>query len=298
MTTLIEPEFLRRLEALKNRLLPGIRRLELPRPNLTGFGISPEVESHRPYAPGDDTRYIDWNLYARLDRFYLKSMLREEEGALHLLIDASESMRHPSEEKLERALQVSAALAYIMIAAGGKVTHYSWADGITSYQEHQGQRGQPMVLLHALASSGTGRVTDLHRTLHAFVRMSEAKRARLFIISDFIDLTSFDVDLEYLRSSEVRTTAVQILHPQETSLRKRGYLRISDPETGDSVTQLVGYRALRRAEREARRFLNRTADRFRRLGFPFLRYDLDQSFEEIVTDCLMPDRGASRFDRL
>lgn len=283
---ILSNQYQRRLLALRDRLGSKLKNLDITRPGVNGQGVVPELESHRPYTPGDETRYIDWNLYARHDRFYLKSMLKEQQGVFHILVDTSESMRTPFYQKRELSLEVAAALAYLILCAGGKVIQYGWGDGLLSTGEHQGELGQPYSLARSLSSMGEGKTTDLGKTLHGLLRLPQTPNSWLVIISDFIDTAQYSTELSHLRSEGVTVKAVQVLHPGEIRIRQRGNLRLIDPESGHQIDRVVGYRIRRAMEERVKVFLEETEERFRSLGIPLLRATCGARFEEVVLDYL------------
>jgi len=283
---ILSNHYQRRLLALRDRLGQKVKSLDITRPGLNGHGIVPELESHRPYVPGDEIRYIDWNLYARLDRFYLKSMLKEQQGVFHILVDTSESMSVPFPRKRELSLEVAAALAYLVLCAGGKVIQYGWGDGLLTTREHQGELGQPYNLIRSFSSIGRGKTTDLGKTLHNLLRLPETASSWLVILSDFIDTGQYVRELSHLRMEGVEVKTIQILHPEEIRFRQRGNLRLIDPESDQRVNRVVGYRLRREMEGIVDRFFKETEEQFRGLGIPMLRATCGSDFEDVVLSYL------------
>src|SRR5216684_7563793 len=101
---------LERLSLLSRRAFRGRVKGERRSPRK---GISVEFSDYRPYGIGDDIRYVDWNIYARLDRLYLKLFVDEEDLCLHLLLDASASMEFGEPSKLEYGARLAAALGFV-----------------------------------------------------------------------------------------------------------------------------------------------------------------------------------------
>jgi len=113
---LFDEIFLQRLEKLSvvsRRLAVGLGKGERRSPR-KGSGV--EFRDYRPYAVGDDLRYVDWNIYSRLERMVLKLFVEEEDLCIHLLVDASASMAFGSPAKLDYALRAAGALGYIGLA--------------------------------------------------------------------------------------------------------------------------------------------------------------------------------------
>jgi len=291
MDSILSPRYLARLRALRERLGVALRRLETSRSSPTGQGRVPEFDTHRPYVPGDDPRDIDWTLFARLDRFFVKSMMREEEGVFHLLVDASASMRVPWPEKRERALEVAGALGYLALCAGQRVAAFAWADHLLGGREHRSGENGILPLLETLSSLSQGEGTDLGRSLGDFARLPSVPRSRVAVVSDLITLRPGEDALVLLASRQARTGAVQLLHPEEARLARRGHFLLTDPETGASVRRVVGYRALREMRARVDGFLAGTEGLFTRNGERFFRADTSLAFEEIVMGWFSAGRG-------
>src|SRR6186713_2694138 len=128
---------------LSPQLLAQLERLELVsrkifRGRLKGErrskrkGQSVEFADFRNYVPGDDLRFIDWNLYARLDRLFLKLFLEEEDLALYVLLDVSKSCDYGDPNKAEYLKRVAAALGYIGLVNYNRVTIAAVADGVVA----------------------------------------------------------------------------------------------------------------------------------------------------------------------
>jgi len=292
LDTLLSPTYLARLRALRERLGKALRRLETSTASPTGQGRVPEFDAHRPYVPGDDPRDIDWTLFARLDRLFVKSMLREEEGSFHLLVDASASMRTPWPQKRERALEVAGALGYFALCAGQRVHAFAWSDGLMAGREHRGGEGEILPLLETLAGLGNGEGTDLGRSLTDLARLPSVPRSRVAIVSDLITLRPSEEALALLASRQAVAGAVQLLHPEEARVIRRGHLLLADPEGGVEVNRVVGYRAQKEMRARVEAFLADTERTFLTNGDRFFRADTSRPFEEAVTGWLSSSRGA------
>ncbi|MDF1535192.1 MAG: DUF58 domain-containing protein [bacterium] len=282
MDHLTSPEFVRRLQLLREKLAPLMGRLEFfsaaPRGRLT----TPEIDSHRPYAQGEDLRYIDWNLYARLDRFFIKTVVAEEEGLLHLLVDTSTSMRNPHPEKQPRSLEIAAGIAYLILSAGNQLAVHSWADRLLLTRQYNRGESETHDLLHQLSTLPVGGETDLGATLANLRRISRGHIFRTIIISDLLEINGYFQQLEFLQAQGARVGIIQTLNPLEISPRLRGHLALVDPETGNRKTRVVGYRTLRTYRKAVADFHRETEEAFSRMDIPFLRASSLTGFEDSV----------------
>lgn len=233
---LLSPELLRRLEQLQ---LLARRRA---RSNLRGErrsrarGLSVEFADHRAYAPGDDLRYLDWNLYGRLDRLFLKLYEEERELPVRLFLDASESMTFGDPVKFDFARRVAAAVGYVALCGFDRVSVLPFPERAEDLAARRGLRvvrGRRSALalfqhLEALTAGGPG---DFNAALRRGAL--EARQAGVAVVlSDFLDPAGYEVGLNALVGRGFQVHAVQILAPEELAPAAYGDLRLVDAETG------------------------------------------------------------------
>ena len=158
---LFDQDFLKRLDALSivsRRVGTGQAKGER-RTLRKGSGV--EFMDYRPYAVGDDLRYVDWNIYSRLDKLLLKLYVEEEDMCLHLLVDGSASMGFGAPSKLDYALQVAAALGYISLANLERVALGVFSQDATRVLRPMRGRGQILPILDFLSGVEAGGATAL-----------------------------------------------------------------------------------------------------------------------------------------
>lgn len=233
---LLSPELLRRLEQLQ---LLARRRA---RSNLRGErrsrarGLSVEFADHRAYAPGDDLRYLDWNLYGRLDRLFLKLYEEERELPVRLFLDVSESMTFGDPVKFDFARRVAAAVGYVALCGFDRVSVLPFPERAEDLAARRGLRtvrGRRSALalfqhLEALTAGGPG---DFNAALRRGAL--EARQAGVAVVlSDFLDPAGYEVGLNALVGRGFQVHAVQILAPEELAPTAYGDLRLVDAETG------------------------------------------------------------------
>src|SRR5688500_15110305 len=139
-TMLLDPQFMARLDQLdvmSRKLLAGKMKGER---RSKRRGQSVEFADYRNYVIGDDLRFIDWNIYARLERLFLKLFLEEEDLSLHILIDATKSCDYGDPHKLHYMKKVAAALGYIGLVNYNRVSMAAFASGVVA--ETGGMRGR------------------------------------------------------------------------------------------------------------------------------------------------------------
>ncbi len=231
---LFPPSALRELERLslvvqraRAGMLKGERRS-------TKRGTSIEFADYRDYTRGDDLRRIDWNVYARLERPFIKLLEEEEDLAVHILVDASASMDHGDgdQHKFLYTQRLAAALGYIALAAGDRLWVAALRADVVSAEFGPARgRAQALGLLtFAEALTPTGE-TDLDGALHDYGL--RARRPGLaFVISDLLAPGGFTAGLSELQGRGYDTVVLHVLHPDEIEPAFSGDLKLVDIETG------------------------------------------------------------------
>ncbi|MBM3289286.1 MAG: DUF58 domain-containing protein, partial [Candidatus Hydrogenedentes bacterium] len=197
-------------------------------------GVSVEFVDHRPYAPGDDFRFIDWGVFFRTEQLFLKLFEEEEDLHIYLLIDCSMSMDYGVPYKWHYARRLAAAIGYLGLAGLDRVIVVPFASApARSAADTLRIRGKGKVfqLLRFLEARETQGVTDLGAALGAFAN-SSYKRGLAIVISDFYDEAGAAAALNALRFQKFDPYAIQIVSPQESEPALLGDLRLIDGETG------------------------------------------------------------------
>ena len=319
-TRLFDEPFLRKLERLailSRRAMAGQLQGERRSPKR---GQSVEFADFRPYASGDDFRRIDWNAYARLERFFIKLFVEEEDLTVHLLVDTSRSMDWGQPNKLGYAVRAAAALGYIALVGLDRVTATAFggaADGNGGYFPPRRGKGQALALfsfLQALAQPSNGSTelakvlptnqpTDLRQALTLY-----AARARqpgpLILLSDLFDSSSQPSNiptfqpgwadgLRALASRGFEVTVLHILAPDEVNPELTGDLKLLDVETGAEVEITADYDLLGRYrdglaawQEELRHFCGAR-------GMHYVPVETSVAFEELLF-ALLRRRGVLR----
>jgi uncharacterized protein (DUF58 family) len=229
----LDEDFLRKLERL--RLLAG-KVMKGPHKGEHGSwrsGTSLEFLDYRKYQVGDDFRYVDWNVYGRLDKLFLKLFRSEEELMVHILMDTSRSMAFGQPPKDLVAKKLAAALGYIVIANLDSVGFISFTDSIgVSLGPQRGKKTYHSILRYLKELKPNGE-TGFNASLINFA--SNCTRPGLaIIISDLLDAKGLEKGLEALRQKKLKTTLVQVLDHEELSPSLDGYLLLKEMETGET----------------------------------------------------------------
>jgi len=213
-------------------------------------GTSIEFADYRNYVRGDDLRRIDWNIYARLERPFIKLLEDEEDLAVYLLLDGSASMDWPrsgsrDQHKFLYARRVLAGLAYIALGSGDRVSvHVLRADSPARWGPLRG-RGQTLGLLKWLEDIYTRGPIDLNAGLRDFA-LRTPRAGLVILLSDLMDPEGFHEGLRALQSRGHEVAVIQVLAPDEVAPEITGDLKLIDVETGapQEVTIDAAMRAL------------------------------------------------------
>ena len=233
-------------------------------------GRSIEFADFRNYTPGDDFRLIDWNAYARLDRFMLRLFVAEEELPLSLFVDLSGSMDWGSPNKAVTARRLAGAIAYVALAALDRVRLTVFADAPTSGGAPYRGRRAAAQLFARLQSFPAGGVTNYERLVWPIGRQRPGMSV---LITDGLGEPAMDAALGALQRAHQEGAVLQLLAPQEITPDWSGDARLKDAETGlereftaTPLTQSAYVNALARRTTEIERAAHRRGLRFARLS--------------------------------
>jgi uncharacterized protein (DUF58 family) len=249
-------EFLAQLERLSlasRRVFRGRVKGERRSPRK---GQSVEFSDYRAYGLGDDLRYVDWNIYGRLDRLHVKLFVDEEDLCLHLLVDASSSMDYGRPSKLDYAVRLAAALGFVGLVNLERV-------GVGVLREHVAEgwpptrgRNQFVALVDFLANVRPGGATGLNGGLANYaMRAREAGLA--VVISDLLDPHGYEAGLRALLERRFDVHVVHLLDPEEMNPEFSGDFRLTDSETGEVRELSVDGETLRAYKKRLHDFLER-----------------------------------------
>jgi len=221
-------------------------------------GFSVEFSEYRQYAPGDDPRFLDWRLYGRTDRHFVRKFEDETNLRCFLLLDLSKSMDYASRGvlKADYARTLAATLARFLHLQGDAVGLLSFDERIREAVPARNRPGHLRRLMLALEKECGGVGTDLATPLKRLLEILKRRSLAVFI-SDFMSpLDGFELPLGTLRAGGHEVVVFQIADPMEEDLDFGDTVRLKDLETGreidlDAPTFRERYRAKRAAHRQA-----------------------------------------------
>jgi len=234
----LQPEMVAKLNnmSLRARLVVEGYIIGLHKSPYHGFSV--EFAEHRAYGPGDEIRHIDWKLYGKTDRYYIKQFEEETNLRSYLLLDTSLSMTYRSGKisKLDYGSYLAAALTYLMLAQQDGVSITLFDDGIKSYIPPHSNPGHLNTILAQLENIQTGKDTKIAPTLHHLAEKVK-KRGLIILISDLIDEPEEVLNgLKHFRHKKHEVIVFHILDRKETDFDFSIRTRFKDLETGEEIT--------------------------------------------------------------
>ena len=201
-------------------------------------GFSVEFSEHRKYNVGDDMRMIDWGVYAKTDRFYIKKYEAETNLDCHLLVDCSGSMGYAAGgrmSKMDYSICLAAALGYMMIHQQDSVGLMTFDEKLRAHLPPKSKRSHLMNLLGELARTKPFGRTNLAAALHDAASRIH-KRGLIIVLSDLLaDQAEVVKALHHLRFRGHDLIVFQVLDYSEMAFEFDGQVRFEDPETKDHV---------------------------------------------------------------
>jgi uncharacterized protein (DUF58 family) len=243
-----------------------------------GAGI--EFKDYRPYSPGDDLRAIDWNLYRRLGKVFIRLFEEEQNLPLYLMPDVSGSMFFAGNgvPPITPALRTTLALATIGLE------HHDTA-GLFPFGEQldvlfRGKSGHTQVMsvarhLARLAETRAAQRTDLTTSVHRFAHLG-LRRGLLVVISDFFDPGGIEAIRRAFQPLRHRTLLVRIVRPSDANPELAGDVRVTDCETQDATNLSITPWALERYRELYRQFGEDLVQVARRSGGQLLEVSTEQ----------------------
>ena len=250
-------------------------------------GFSVEFSEYRQYTPGDEPRYLDWRLFARTDRYYVKRFEDETNLRCYLLVDMSRSMGFGSKDytKSDYAKTAAATIAFFLSLQRDAVGLLTFDERIQEYLPARFRPGHLHRLVLALEHTLSGRATNLQIPLEQLAA-TVRKRGLVILISDLLaPVDALEKHLGYLRSRGHEVVVLRVLDPAEQELSFADASLVEDLETGRSL--YIDPQAARNAYRQ--RFAAH-ADSIRQscaqLGIDFSVMSTDQPLESALFDLL------------
>jgi uncharacterized protein (DUF58 family) len=259
-------------------------------------GTSIEFADYRNYTKGDDLRRLDWNVYARLERPFIKLLEEEEDLAVHLLVDASASMNWPDGEesttnsqhstnKLVYGLQLTGALGHISLTSGDLLTvSLLHSGGDRHWGPHRNQQNS-LRLLQFLETGVAGGITDLNLSMRNYALYGR-RPGLLFLISDLLSPNGYQDGLNALQSRGYEIGLIHLLSPDEVDPPVSGDLKLVDVETGQDAEITLDPTTLNQYRDRLRAWQSEIADYCSSRNVHYIPVTTDLPWEQLVMQTL------------
>jgi uncharacterized protein (DUF58 family) len=283
--TFFDTEFLRKLERLhlvaKRLSWAGAKGEHAA----SRKGFSLEFSDYRRYQHGDDLRYVDWNIYRRLDRLLLKVFTSEEEMNIYLLVDTSQSMAEGTPVKLDYAKKVAAALGYIGLKNLDRVGGASFSMRLHAPLTLGRGRKQILGMFRFLAKLSCGGETNLRAAAHSFTTLFPHP-GFVVIVSDLFEPSGWRAALEELTAKRYQLLVVHIVDEQEMRPEPCGDVALIDVEGGRERKLFLDPELVRRYQMELDAYFTEIQSMCAGRGIDYLRTTTSVPFDEFVLQTL------------
>ncbi len=247
-------------------------------------GFSVEFAEHRQYMPGDSIRDIDWKVYGKSDRFYIKQYEEETNLKAYLLLDCSRSMAYQSEDRITKhdyAGLLSGALGYMMLRQRDAVGLVTFDDHLRKYIPPRSKPGHLHVLLREIANQPPSDRTDIAATLHEMAERVK-RRGLVIIMSDLLDEADKIISgLKHFRYNNHEVIVFHILDPRERDFAFGREAVFKDMETGEEMTTLP-YQIKKDFATAVQAYSNQVATACRQSGIDYHLIDTATPFDKAL----------------
>ena len=273
------------LELVAREVVEGLR-VGMHKSPMRGF--STEFVHHRQYVPGDNIRHLDWRVYGRTGRYYIKLYEAETNFEANLLLDASSSMRYGSGavSKLEYAKYMAASLAYMIVKQRDSVGLAVFDDALRRYIAPKGSASVIQDIERELADANPEPRTNIASQLHEFA-LRLRRRGLVMLFSDLFDnIDEFVRGLDHLRFCGHNVTVFHVLDPMELTFPFDGTYKFKGLEAPDEI--LTEPRRIRAAYlAELRKFLNQIREACERSKIDYVLVDTSKPIDEVLSAYLI-----------
>ena len=252
-------------------------------------GISAEFSDFREYMPGDDLRRLDWNVYARSDRMYIREYMEEKEAVVNLVIDTSASMDYGKEKKSDLAVELASVMAYLSLQSLDRVILYDMKEMQRPFPVGGGKNTFAKVLQWLEGREFSGNC-DM---LSALKKMQGRGAGITVIISDFLHPSmlddqgaAFEKILKYLSYCKQRPILMQTLSGEELRVDMDGTRNLIDMESGRKLRITMDAAAVRSYETELERFCGGLAQGAKRARGTYVLCDTEKDRNHLIFEDL------------
>lgn len=283
MSELFDADFFQKLNRLKlaahirmDQGLNGARKS-------SAKGSSVEFSDFREYLPGDDIRRIDWNVYGRLDKLYIKQFMEEKETQYHIFLDASASMTYGNQPKSAMAQRLAAVFVWIILRQLDRVTLLTFQNGRIGRRNPVTGRSSFHSFLRELEQIEFTGTTRLAKSVRG-CRLSG--KGICILISDFLEAEGLEDALFYLAYKRQEVYLIQVLARKELEFEEEGTLQLEDMEDGGSVRVSMNRQSMRAYQKSLQEHNLRLQRAAKRCGCVYQQVASDEDLEKVVFELL------------
>jgi Mg-chelatase subunit ChlD len=310
--SLLTPELLRRLEQFQLLAARRAKSSAKGERRSRARGQSVEFADHRSYVPGDDFRYLDWNLYGRLDKLFLKLYEEERELPVRIFLDASESMTFGEPRKFDFARQVAAAIGYVALCGFDRVSVIPFPGAET----WNGGKGETFNVQHSTSNAEQSAIGNRQSAIEGALRSVRGKKSSMqffhnlnaltaaggadlnealrrgalearhtglaIVLSDFLDPAGYEAGLIALVGRGFQVNCVQILAPEELAPTTFGDLRLVDSESGGLQEVTFGRYRMKAYQQTVQNFIQRLREFTAKRGINFFMAPSNMDLQDLL----------------
>ena len=252
-------------------------------------GTSIEFADYRNYVKGDDLRRLDWNVYARLERPFIKLLEEEEDLAVHVLVDGSKSMNWPQNDetnKFSYAMRLAGALGHVALAAGDQlsVTVLNSVENL-AWGPYRGQQNSLRLFNFLEETAKADGITELNLSLSHYAQRSR-RPGLLFVISDLLSPAGYEDGVNALQAKGYEVGIIHLLSPDEVEPPLDGDFKLVDAETGAESEVTLDAATLQAYRARVLAWQTGIADYLNGRGAHYVPVITDQPWDQLVLQTL------------
>lgn len=282
---MLSSDFLNKLDQLRFKSQKPFRGKYRGERRSQNRGTGLEFTDYRRYEPGDDLRYLDWNVYARLEKPFIKLFQADEELSVSILIDTSQSMSFGEPSKLEYAKKIATALGYITLANTDRISLYTLSDRLSSVLPSTYGKSHYTRIEKALIPIETGGTTQLNECL-THLSVYQPKVGVVVILSDFLDSNGYREGINSLLGRDYTVSLIHIQSPEEIELLPQGEWQLEDAETGETKEITINDETLQHFREEMDTFRSTLQSFCKQKGINYINLSTEMGIESVILDDL------------
>ncbi len=248
-------------------------------------GQSIEFADHRPYVVGDDLRFVDWNIYARLEKLFLKLFMEEQDLTVHIAIDISGSVNYGQPVKSEFIKKLAAALGYVSLVNNNRMTLSTFNLGIVNQLKYMRGRNYLSNMAELLLDADCEGATDFENVCKQLAA-SQAGSGIMILVSDFLFKEGYESALRRIVGRGYDLYAIQVLSPQELEPDLTGDLKLVDIEDADVAEVTISTALIKYYKRNLSAYCSELKDFCTRNGASYVPAKSSDSVELLVLNYL------------